>query len=312
MADRPRVLLLCNRGKPHVNAALETFVPWLSERAEVVGNFGTRELTIETADTLPETDLAIVLGGDGTLLGQARIMVERDVPILGINFGKLGFLAEFSIEDVQKHWDLIASGRARVSERIMLEVAVYPAGAPKWGGLNGNAAGSPDNTTDPMPEPLFTGTALNDAVINAGPPFRMVEIELIIEPQWSRQSATTFTGDGLVISTPSGSTAYNLSAGGPIISPGIDGMCVAALNPQSLAFRPIVFSGSCDCWMHLHRANPGTSLVLDGQTSTPLGVGQQVQIKKYAKTLSLVHNPELSYWSMLAHKMHWAARPRRV
>ena len=308
MSDRPRVLILGNRSKAHVDEALASFVPWLAERAQVVGRYDTAEVSQAMADQLPQADLAIVLGGDGTLLSQARVMVERGVPILGINFGKLGFLAEFSVEDVKKHWEHIASGKARISERIMLEVAVYPEGAPQWGGHNGERGDRPVQ----MPTPIFTGTALNDAVINAGPPFRMVEIELIIEPQWSRESATTFTGDGVVVSTPSGSTAYNLSAGGPIISPGIDGMCVAALNPQSLAFRPIVFSGQCDCWMHLHRANPGTAIVLDGQTSTPLAVGQQVHVKKYAKALSLVHNPDLSYWSMLAHKMHWAARPRRV
>ncbi|MEM6258929.1 MAG: NAD(+)/NADH kinase [Planctomycetota bacterium] len=308
MDNRSRVLLLCNLSKPLVTEAMESFRPWLADHADIVGEFGTRKAyDIEPAD-LPEAEMAIVLGGDGTLLSQARVMVERGIPILGINFGKLGFLAEFSVEDVQKHWPLIASGRARKSERIMLEVSVYPEGSPQWGGLNGGGGHVPPE----MPEPLFRGTALNDAVVVAGPPYRMVEIELIIEPQWSRQSATTFAGDGVVISTPSGSTAYNLSAGGPIMSPGIDGMCVSALNPQSLAFRPIVFSGQCDCWMHLHRANEGTSLVLDGQTSTPLAVGQQVQVKKYAKTLTLIHNPELSYWTMLSHKMHWAARPRRV
>lgn len=308
MADRPRVLLLCNHTKPHVDEALATFRPWLAERTEIVSDLDTREVTEASVQTLPDADLAIVLGGDGTLLSQARVMVERGVPILGINFGKLGFLAEFSVEDVQKHWDLIASGKTRMSERIMLEVAVYPEGAPQWGGHNGRAG----SELAEMPDPVFKGTALNDAVIIAGPPFRMVEIELIIEPQWSRQSATTFTGDGVVVSTPSGSTAYNLSAGGPIISPGIDGMCVAALNPQSLAFRPIVFSGQCDCWMHLHRANAGTALVLDGQAPTPLAKGQQIAVTKYAKTLSLIHNPELSYWTMLSHKMHWAVRPRRV
>lgn len=307
MPDRPRVLLLCNLGKPMVTEALQSFRPWLAERAEIVGEFGTREIAQTSADELPEADLAIVLGGDGTLLSQARVMVERGVPILGINFGKLGFLAEFSVEDVKKHWPLIASGKARQTERIMLEVAVYPEGSPQWGGINGDSG----SERPAMPEPVFKGTAMNDAVIVAGPPYRMVEIELIIEPQWSRQSATTFTGDGVVVSTPSGSTAYNLSAGGPIISPGIDGMCVSPLNPQSLAFRPIVFSGQCDCWMHLHRANEGTALVLDGQDSVPLAKGQQVQVTKYAKTLSLIHNPELSYWTMLSHKMHWAASPRR-
>lgn len=299
--------MLCNLSKPLVSDALQSFRPWLAERADIVGEMDTRETSSQAVEALPEADLAIVLGGDGTLLGQARLMVERGVPILGINFGKLGFLAEFSVEDVQQHWDLIASGQTRKSERIMLEVAVFAEDAPKWGGLNGDAG---DAKAD-MPEPLFQGTALNDAVVVAGPPYRMVEIELIIEPQWSRESATTFTGDGVVVSTPSGSTAYNLSAGGPIISPGIDGMCVSPLNPQSLAFRPIVFSGQCDMWMHLHRANPGTSLVLDGQDATPLKVGQQVQVKKYKKTLTLIHNPKLSYWTMLSHKMHWAASPRR-
>lgn len=306
MVDRPRVLLLCNASKPMVVEALQSFRPWLSEHAEIVGELNTREVTQASVQALPKADMAVVLGGDGTLLGQARVMVEQGMPILGINFGKLGFLAEFSVEDVKKHWELIASGKARQSERIMLEVAVYPEGSPQWGGLNGS-----DDERPEMPKPVFKGTALNDAVVVAGPPYRMVEIELIIEPQWSRQSATTFTGDGMVISTPSGSTAYNLSAGGPIISPGIDGMCVSPLNPQSLAFRPIVFSGQCDCWIHLHRANEGTSLVLDGQDSVPLSVGQQVQVTKYAKTLSLIHNPELSYWTMLSHKMHWAASPRR-
>ena len=308
MPDRPRVLLLCNTGKPHVNEALTTFRPWLIERADLVGDFGTREVTMDSIDTLPDADLAIVLGGDGTLLSQARVMAERDVPILGINFGKLGFLAEFSVDDVKKHWEAIASGKVRRSERIMLEVAVYPEGAPQWGGLNGGVESEPAV----MPEPVYKGTALNDAVVVAGQPFRMLEIGLIIEPQWSRKSATTFAGDGVIVSTPSGSTAYNLSAGGPIISPGIDGMCVSALNPQSLAFRPIVFSGQYDCWMHLHRANPGTTLVLDGLAATPLSVGQQICVAKYGKSLTLMHNPELSYWTMLSHKMHWAARPRRT
>lgn len=307
MPDRPRVLLLCNFSKPMVTEAMQTFAPWLAERAEVVGQLDTRAVSLEMVDELPETDLAFVLGGDGTLLSQAQVMVERGVPILGINFGKLGFLAEFSVEDVKKHWDLIASGQVRTTERIMLDVAVYPEGSPQWGGLNGHAG----SERPKMPEPVFKGTALNDAVIVAGPPYRMVEIELIIEPQWSSQSATTFRGDGVVVSTPSGSTAYNLSAGGPIISPGIDGMCVAPLNPQSLAFRPIVFSGRCDCWMHLHSSNEGTALVLDGMAPVPLAEGQQIAVTKYAKSLSLIHNPELSYWTMLSHKMHWAASPRR-
>ena len=306
MRCAPRILLLCNHDKPHVREAVASFRPWLEQRAEIVGEAKTLGMTPAQVAALPDADLAFVFGGDGTVLSQARGLVGREIPMLGINFGKLGFLAEFTIDTVKKHWDAIAAGGCRVSERIMLEVSVYEEGAPRWGGANGGGA-EPAR----MPEPIFRGLALNDAVINAGEPFRMVEIELIIEPAWSRESAATFLGDGLVVSTPSGSTAYNLSAGGPIVSPGIDGLCVSALNPQSLAFRPIVFSGQCDTWMALHRANPGTTLVLDGQVSTGLKVGQQVRVVKHSKTFKLIHNPDLSYWSMLASKMHWAARPRR-
>jgi len=302
MPESPRILLLCNRRKKHIDIALAKFRPWLEERADIVAEVDAREVTEATAGDLPEADLAMVLGGDGTLLSQARALAGRDFPLLGINFGKLGFLAEFSTDSVKQHWEAIVSGRCRISERIMLDVSVYPEGAPQWGAYAASE--------QPMPEPIFRGLALNDAVINAGAPFRMVEIELIIEPEWSLKSATTFHGDGVVVSTPSGSTAYNLSAGGPIVSPGIDGLCVSALNPQSLAFRPIVFSGQCEAWMQLHRANPGTTLVLDGQVSTKLEIGQQVRVRKHDMTLSLIHNPDLSYWSMLSQKMHWAARPR--
>ncbi|HEX7010748.1 MAG TPA: NAD(+)/NADH kinase, partial [Phycisphaeraceae bacterium] len=187
----------------------------------------------------------------------------------------------------------------RISRRMMIDVAAYPPGAPEWGG-NG----------EPMPQPLFRSVAMNDAVITAGPPYRMIELELAIEPSVSRTSATRFAGDGVIVATPSGSTAYNIAAGGPIVSPGIDGLCVTAICPQSLAFRPIVYSASSDTWVAVHRANAGTTLVIDGQISCRLEVGQQVLIRRHDQSLQLVHNPSLSYWQMLASKMHWAARPR--
>ncbi len=301
MPIRPRVLLLPNRSKPPVVEALQTFRPWLDERAEVVADCGTDEVHASTCSEFPEADLAIVLGGDGTLLTQARVLVDLGIPMLGINFGKLGFLAEFFIDDVVKHWDHIVTGDCRRSHRIMIDVEVFPAGSAKWG----------LDDSRPMPEPIFRGVALNDAVINAGPPFRMVELELAIEPRWGHPSATTFAGDGVVVSTPSGSTAYNLSAGGPIMSPGIDGLCVSALNPQTLAFRPIVYAASSETWMYLHEVNEGTALVLDGQLATPLQPDQQVRVTRHPTTLQLLHNPDLSYWNMLAHKMRWAVRPRR-
>ncbi|NBC10359.1 MAG: hypothetical protein GVY24_01305 [Planctomycetes bacterium] len=327
--QRPRLIILANHGKEHVSAVLGKFRPWLEQRAEILAEPDIRELDRRTAHELPEADLGLILGGDGTLLSQARALIDIDLPLLGINFGKVGFLAEYSIDSVKQHWDAIMSGRCLMSARMMIDVKVFPAGYPEWGG-NGNpifddappkpraqhAAGgeareAEDAGRGSLPAPLFHAVAMNDAVITAGPPFRMIDIELAIEPSISRTSATMFTGDGVVVATPSGSTAYNLSAGGPIVAPGIDGLCIAAIAPQSLAFRPIVAHAASDTWLYLRSANAGTTLVLDGQESFNLGIDQQVRIARHPRTIKLVHNPDLNYWKMLAHKMHWAARPRR-
>jgi NAD+ kinase len=298
--DQPRVLILANRQKEGVAEALDQLRPWLAERATFVEEIETTELTAAQAEALSPADLALVLGGDGTFLSQARLMIDTGVPLLGINFGKLGFLAEYTIEALKRHWDCITGGDCRMSPRMMLDVAVFDSGAPVWGGQG------------EMPEPGFATGAMNDVVVTAGPPFRMIELELAIEPTVAQTSATSFSGDGVIVATPTGSTAYNLAAGGPIVSPGIDGVCVSPLCPQSLAFRPIVYSAHCETWLRVHRANEGTTLVIDGQRSAKLVAGQQVRITKHANDVLLVHNPDWNYWSMLAHKMHWAAHPRRA
>ena len=299
MPTRPRLLILANQRKTPVVRALEEFRPWLDERAEVVGVFHSRDLHREMADSLPEADLGLVFGGDGTMLAQARALADRHLPLLGINFGKLGFLAEFSIESVKRHWDAITGGGCRVSRRMMLQVDLFPAGASEYG--NGD-----------MPDAEFSTLAMNDAVINAGPPFRMVELGLAIDPRDTGAAATSFAGDGIIVSTPSGSTAYNLAAGGPIISPGVDAVAVAAICPQSLAFRPIVIDAASDVWMLIHRANPGMTLVIDGQERTPIERGQQVRVRRHTSHVELLHNPDFNYWTMLAHKMKWAAKPQRM
>jgi len=295
---KPRILILANRAKWQVNEALSSFRPWLAQRAELVADYDISELTDEVVAGLPEADLAMVFGGDGTMLAQGRKLLHLGVPLLGVNFGKVGFLAEFNLDDVRQFWDTIANGACRRTDRMMVGVTLFPQDAPEWGG-NG----------DPMPEPVFYSVAMNDAVITAGPPFRMIELELAIEPGVSRTSATTFAGDGVVVATPSGSTAYNLATGGPIVSPGVPALSITAICPQSLAFRPIVVNASCDIWLRVARANEGTTLVIDGQLSVRMSAGQQVRVHRLPESLKLLHNPNLNYWKMLARKMHWAARP---
>jgi len=301
--NRPRVVILANHGKPVVTEALRSFRGWLDERADVVAEPNIFELTREQVrDALPPADFGIVLGGDGTMLRLARMTIDAQLPLLGVNFGKLGFLAEFSLDDVKHHWERIVTGGCRNSTRMMLDVRVYAPDAPEWG-INGGA-GEQDR-------PVFEAVGMNDAVVAAGPPYRLIEVELAIEPAQANTSATTFMGDGVVVATPTGSTAYNLAAGGPIVSPGIDGICITAICPHSLAARPIVTSAKCDIWLHCQTVNEGTSLVIDGQESCKLEKGQQVCIRKHEHSVRLIHNPEHNYWTMLAHKMHWAARPRR-
>ena len=293
---RPRVLLLLNAGKEPVIEAMRSFRPWLEERSEIVGEFETCR-TPDCRNDLPDADVAMVLGGDGTFLSQARLLVDRGIPMLGINFGKVGFLAEWDIGFVKRHWASIACGGCRVTQRILMDVDVYGPDVPLY---ETSAA-----------RPLSTHLAMNDAVINAGPPYRVCEFDLAIEPAEVHQPAVTIAGDGIVVSTPSGSTAYNLSAGGPIVSPGVEAMMITALSPYTLAFRPIVFDADADVWITLTRGNEGTALVIDGQAADVLAEGSHVHVRRHDPKLTLIQNPELTYWSMLSHKMRWAVRPRK-
>lgn len=304
-SDQPRLILFANRSKDGVVAAAQRLKHWLAGRAEVVAEPDIPSLTPELADALPDADFAVVLGGDGTILAIARNLFHRDIPLLGVNFGKLGFLAEFNLADVMQYWSHIVSDQCRVSRRLLIDVSVLPVGGPAFGG-NGNGHGSPAS----LPQPLFTSVALNDAVITAGPPFRMIDVDMAIDPQTTGRAAASFSGDGVIVATASGSTAYNLAAGGPILSPDVDACVVTPICPHSLAFRPIVVSADSEIWLHVRTANEGTTLVLDGQRSFDLEADHQVRIRRHAQALRLIHNPSISYWQMLGQKMRWAARPR--
>ena len=296
----PRVILLANKEKSPVIEALTELRPWLSQRAQIVAEPDLAAQSANPPADLPQADLAVVLGGDGTLLSQARYVVDQDIPLLGVNFGKLGFLAEFNVYQLQRHWDTIAMGGCHVSRRVMLEVIAFDAQADDC------RVQRLDNERR-----RFVSTALNEAVVTAGEPFRTVELELTINPESTNSSAAICTGDGMIVSTPSGSTAYNLSAGGPIVSPRTDALCITPICPHSLAFRPIVIHGDDSVRLRVMRANLGTHLVLDGREAVKLEPGEQVFIRRYVKPLLLITNPELTYWQTLANKMHWGAKPRR-
>ena len=247
--------------------------------------FTARELEPHHDPLPPDIDaaLAIVLGGDGTLLGQARRLADRGVPLVGVNVGRLGFLAEFDLPALERHAAAIFAGRASIRERLLLRAELV------------RADGSAE----------FAGIALNDVVIAAGPPFRMIEIALRLDGR----EGPDLLGDGAIVSTPVGSTAYNVSAGGPIVDPELEAIVITPNAAHSLAFRPIVAPASLQVDMHVRRANDGTTLVLDGVPARPLRVGDVVRVRRHDRDARLVANPDHDYWRTLMGKMRWAAPP---
>ena len=296
-AAKPRLLVLANRSRPQVAEAVDQLRPWLLERAHIEAEPDILELTADRADDLPAADLALVFGGDGTILSQARKLVDINVPLLGINFGKLGFLAEFNIDDLQRYWDRIICGECPITDRIMIDVMLVE-GDGHW----------PDGESDGS-RCRFRTLALNEASISAGPPYRMIDLEFAIDPHQDLEEGARFRGDGVIVATPSGSTAYNLAAGGPIISPGSGALCVTPICPHTLALRPIVVSAACRIHLRVRQANEGTTLVIDGQVSERLNEGDQIVIRRHAYPIRLVSNPRISYWQMLAKKLRWAEQP---
>jgi len=292
-----RVVLIANREKPAVVAALTECRPWLERHADEVVEFDAASSASITTEAIGgSANLVLVLGGDGTLLAQARRVVDLDAPLVGVNFGKLGFLAEFSLDELKQVWPRIMHGDCPTSQRVMVESRVYADDA-------ANAADA---------EPVIHSLAMNDVVITAGPPFRMIDLELMINPQKHDAQGTLFSGDGVIIATPSGSTAYNASAGGPILAPDVDALLITPICPQSLSFRAIGVAGRDRVDVKLHEANAGTTLVVDGQDCYPLEAGQVLRVTSYPKQITLVINPLMSYWQRLGKKMHWAIRPHDV
>ena len=245
-----------------------------------------------------DPDMLILLGGDGTILHAARFITGMRAALVGINFGKLGYLASFTVDEFRTHLPRLLCGELKISQRLMLDGTILNA--------SGNAAGGTAGEPEESLAPVFQCAALNDVVINAGIPFRMVQLTIAI----NGQDTTTFRGDGLIVSTSSGSTGYNLSAGGPLISPDLNALVITPICPHSLSFRPVVVPADTEIRITPNRVNCGTHVSFDGQVSQPLVAGQYVVVRRATKPLRLVENPTMSHWQMLGSKLHWAQSPR--
>lgn len=226
-------------------------------------------------------DRIVVVGGDGTLIGVARALAPNPVPLIGVNVGKLGFLAEFSLEDLIRDFERAVLDDGLISRRAALEVHIE----------NG--------------ELRHSSPAINDCVIQAGPPYRMIRLGVKLNGAHLSHVA----GDGLIVCSPSGSTAHNLSAGGPIVQPDVDAMILTPMNAHSLTHKPIVVHRDSELEIHAIVVNEGTTAIIDGQESHPLRSDDRVIIRRYAHDFLLVRNPRHDRWHNLTTKLHWGQAP---
>lgn len=286
-----KVLVVANLDKPKVKPAVDALVPWLKDRVEVIGVDTEKECDC----TAVETDIILVLGGDGTLLSVARRLNGRQIPVMGVNYGRLGFLASFKPDEAYAAIEDALIGKLPTTPRLMLEASVIR------GGVECDVV-DPECVARTR---SFHSLGLNDAVISAGAPFRMIELDIGL----NNEGDVRYFGDGMIIATSSGSTAYNISAGGPILSPDLAAMCVTPLCPHSLSFRPIVVGGHAVIVAHARRVNKGTTLVVDGQASVQLAKRDRIVIRRAANDLLLIDNPHAKEWRTLAEKLHWASIP---
>jgi NAD+ kinase len=272
---RPRVVVIYNPDKPDVEATKSRIVDNLRRRVEVVAT-GSLGDAARLAEMQP--DRVVVLGGDGSILSVVRALANRQAPIIGVNFGKLGFLAEFSIEELERSLDAAVNDPAIVSRRMMIAAEIVSAG--------GQTARS---------------VAVNDCVVQAGPPYRMIELSVSVNGDY----LTNISGDGLVLATPNGSTAHNMSVGGPILQPETQAIVLSPISAHSLTHRPLVFAGDSVIEVVACRVNAGTTLVIDGQVPLPVCAGDRITVRRWPSDFQLVRNPAQPDWHTLTTKLKW-------
>jgi len=275
-----KVLLAASPDRPATASILGEVRRIVAKHAEIVAEIQADSAAL-SANLL--FDRMVAVGGDGTLIAQLRRILDRGMPLVGVNSGRLGFLAEFDPISLEEQADSIFGPNPLVRQRMVMDVIVK----------------RKDGTV------VYHGVAVNDVVVSAGFPFRMIELRL----EFSGNVGPDVSGDGIIIASPVGSTAYTVSAGGPIVHPDVEALIVTPICPHSLGFRPIVVPSHLDISVCVERANDGTALMLDGQTNIRLAVGDMIQVGRHQSMARLVGNPDVTYWQQLLSKMRWAAPP---
>lgn len=280
--------IIANMEKENIAGFAGALKKWLEARkikvlleaniAAAIGKSGGFKIEVLAS----KVDLIAVLGGDGTMLRTARYVAHHRVPIVGINMGTFGYLTEVNLNETHAALELILQGDFLTEKRMMLDVKIS----------RGKKI-------------LGSGIVLNDVIINRGNLSRIVELETSVDGQY----LTTYKSDGLIISTPTGSTAYSLSAGGPIVFPGRDLIIINPICPHTLTNRPIIFPENSEVRITLWSKESGATVTLDGQQSYRISSGDVMTVKKSKHVTRLVLSPHRSYGEILRSKLGWGSLP---
>ena len=270
---------------PRAHGAVRKLSKWLSARGKKVflddrtaSDLGMAGVAAKDLPSL--VDMVIVLGGDGTLLSAARLVADskKNVPIFGVNLGSLGFMAEVSLDELYANLEKALAGKLQAEERMMLTAGIIRNG-----------------------KKVSEYNVLNDAVVSKGAIARMVSLEVSVGDDY----LTSIRADGLILATPTGSTAYSLSAGGPIIHPALQCFVVTPICPHTLSNRPIAIPDSAIVRVKLVSRSEGVSLSLDGQVVSPLRLNDIVEVKKAKYRVRLIKHPTKDYYEILRTKLKW-------
>jgi len=278
---RRRVALFSDAQRPKVRKELLKLLPALRAHADVI------EIDLQQNRQLADidADLAIVLGGDGSILRAVGQMGYQQIPIVGVNLGKLGFLADLSPAELLAVFPGICQQAYPVVEHLVLQCRVLREGAE-----------------------IHNGLALNEVSVLAGARFAMLEIDLYVDEKW----VTTYSGDGLIVSSPVGSTAHSLSAGGPILRKDLRAVVISPISAHTLTIRPVVDSADRLYEMRVPRPNPGTSLVMDGQLICGLSAADRVLVQRAEPAFQTIEVPGHDYYRTLREKLGWGGQLPRI
>jgi len=282
-----RVAIYAKKNHPHASIFAAEIMNWLRQRGlEVLLEEDlARVLGIErdyVDGNIPDrADLVIILGGDGTLISVARHLGAREKPILAVNLGSLGFLTEITKDETFPALERVLAGEYELSRRMKIDCVVLRAG-------------------------IQVGyySVLNDVVINKGALARIIDMEATVNGHY----LTTFKADGLIVATPTGSTAYNLAAGGPIIDPQVDSLVITPICPHTLSNRPLIVPGDAVIRIHVTFDDQIVHLTADGQVGMQLQLGDVVELKQSAVHTLLIKSPSKDYFEVLRAKLRWGER----